>query len=182
MLPLAPYIIVLLLPLAIGVYYFHYNLQRRKKVILDHREEVRKIRKIFYKAIDLQFLRTPIIVRTRKEFTYYNKLIVHYKNSTRNVEHISLNLGEDKESYSSRIKNHIDKYCWDESEAIIQGQNAYNKYFDELREKGALDYFKTPFNTENSKAFIYAKIDFLLKHPKAEYGSYKRPQNVIEFE
>jgi hypothetical protein len=182
MLPVITLIIVLLLPLAIGAHYLHAKLERRKKIVLEHREEVRKIRKIFYKAIDLQFLRTPIIVQTRKEFTYYNKLIVHYKNSTRNVEHIGVNLGEDKTSHSNRIKNYIDKYCNDELEAIKQGQDAYVRYFEELKDRGALNYFKTPYNTEESRAFIYSKIDFLLKNPKAEYGNYKKPSNVVLFE
>jgi hypothetical protein len=181
MLPVTTIIILLLLPSAIGVYYLLNKREVRKKEILEHREEVRRIRKIFYKAIQLQFLRTPLIVHTKKEFTYYNKLLVHYKNSYRKVEHIPLNLGEDKTSHLNRIKNFLDKYCSDEREAIIQGQEAYYKYFNQLEEKKALEYLKTPYNTEKSKAFIYAKIDFLLKNPKAEYGNYKK-SNVVIFE
>jgi len=177
-----PSIIILLLPLAIGVYYWIRNAEKRKQLLLDHKKEIGAIQKKFYAAIRMRFFRTPLIVRTTKEKAYYNKLIVHYKNSTRNVELISPILGETNLSYHARKNNYIDKYCIDNLEAIKQGQEAYTKYFEKIREKGLLKYLKTPFNSEESKQYIYSEIDFLLKHPKAAYGNYKKPSNVVEFQ
>jgi hypothetical protein len=179
MLPVISMIILLLLPLSVGAYYLHTRSERRTKALLLHRSEVVELRKKFYRVADLRFSRKPLIVRTSKEVAYYNKLIVHYKNSTRKVEHIGLNLGEDKLTYSNRVENYMDKFCSDESEAIEQGQKAYDKYFEKLNKAGALDYFKNPCHNEKSKEFIYAEIDFLLNNPKAEYGSYKKANEVF---
>lgn len=182
MLPVITLIIVLLLPLTIGVAYWNQWSEHKKKLILEHRAEVKEIKKLFYKAIRMQFLRTPLIVQTTKERAYYNKLIVHYKNSTRKIELIAPNLGEENTSYRNRIDAYLNKYCIDESEAIRQGQEAYTKYFEDIRNKGLLRYFKTPYKTEKSKEYIYHTIDFLIKNPKATYGNYKKPSNVVLFE
>lgn len=166
----------------IGAAYWSQWRENKKKLILEHRAEVKEIKKLFYKAIRMQFLRTPLIVQTTKERAYYNKLIVHYKNSTRKIELIAPNLGEENTNYRNRVDAYLNKYCIDESEAIRQGQEAYTKYFESIRNKGLLAYFKSPFRTEESKQYIYAKIDFLLKHPKAEYGNYKKSNELILFE
>ena len=182
MLPIITLIIFLLLPLTIGAFFLNRSLEKRKQVIADHKEEVREIRKKFHLAIDLEFLRMPLIVRTRKEFAYYNKLLVHYKNSTRKVELMPPNLGENKLNYKIRVKDYLDKFCIDEAELISHGQDVYATYFEAIRKRGFLAYFSSPSNTEESKKYIYAKIDFLLKNPKAEYGHYKKVDaSIIEF-
>lgn len=182
MLPIVTLILVLLLPLTIGAFYLNQSLRERKQAIADHKTEVIEIRKKFYLAIDLEFLRIPLIVKTKKELAYHNKLVVHYKNSTRKVELLSPNLGEDKLSYKNRVRAYLDKYCIDEAELISHSQDACSTYFETLRKRGLLAYFSSPFNTEESKKYIYAKIDFLLKNPKAEYGNYKKVNgSVIEF-
>jgi hypothetical protein len=182
MLPIVTLILVLLLPLTIGAFYLNQSLQERKQTIADHKTEVIEIRKKFYLAIELEFLRMPLIVQTKKEVAYHNKLLVHYKNSSRKVELLSPNLGEDKLSYKNRVRAYLDKFCIDEAELISHAQDAHSNYFEAIRARGFLAYFSSPFNTEVSKEYIYAKIDFLLKNPKAEYGNYRKVnESVIEF-
>jgi hypothetical protein len=180
--PVIPYIILLLLPLAIGAAYLLHYWEQRKQFLLEHQKEVKEIKKKFYLAVRMQFFRTPLIVQTTKERAYYNKLIVHYKNSTRKVELMPPNLGEDPWTYRHRIDAYVTKFCIDETEAIRHGQEAYTKYFEKVKKKGLLEYWSSPFNTEKSKAYIYAKIDFLIEHPKVEYGNYKKPNELVLFE
>lgn len=182
MLPVITVIIVSLLPLAIGASYLHGYLEERKKTISDHKKEIGDIRNKFYFSVRLRYLKTPLIVHTTKQLAYYNKLIVHYKNSTRKVHLMPYNLGESNQSYRVRVADYVTKYCRDEAEYIVHGQEAYARFFESIRGQGLLAYFSSPFNTEASKEYILSQIDFLIKNPRAEHGVYNRKnETVIEF-
>lgn len=175
------WIILLLLPLSIGVARFNQRLKDRRAVLLAYQQEIDLVKKKFYAAVKMRFLRTPIIVQTEKQLAYYNKMKIYYKNSTRKVELIPYLVGEDKPSYVHRVSNFIDQWCSCRLEEINHGKRAYEIYFEEVRANNLLAYFKSPFDTEESKEFIYQTIQFLLENPKPEHGSYKK-ELVLNFE
>ncbi|BDS13013.1 hypothetical protein [Aureispira anguillae] len=173
------YFILILLPLSVGVAKLSRWSSNRQKILLRHQEEVARIKTKFYEAIRMKFIRVPIVVQTKKELSYYNKMKVHYKNSTRKIELLPYNLGENATAYESRKRAYIVNYCRSEKEEIEHGQKAYSSYFNQVQKEGLLAYLNSPFGTEKSKEFIYQTIEFLLTNPKAEYGNYSRSKELV---
>lgn len=172
------YTLFFLLPLCVGVAKLSQWSSKRQKILLAHSEEISKIRPQFYKAIRMKFIRVPIVVQTEKQLSYYNKMKVHYKNSTRTIALLPHNLGEPYTVYEQRKRDYIVHYCCNKMEEIEHGKNAYVAYFNQLQEENLLAYFYSPFGTKVSKDFIYSTIRFLLDHPKAEHGNYSKHQEL----
>lgn len=173
------YLMLLLLPLSVGVAKLSQWSSNRRKILIAHEKEVQEIKSKFYEAIRMKFVRVPIVVQTEKELSYYNKMKVHYKNSTRTIALLPYNLGENPTAYEGRKRDYIVTYCRNKKEEIEHGQKAYTNYFNAVQEKGLLAYFNSPFGTEKSKNFIYQTISFLLANPKAEHGNYRRKRKFI---
>lgn len=164
------YFLLLLLPLSIGAVIVQQKWNKTKRIYELHKQEVRQINKIFHQALKLKYHRTPIVVATEKQEKYHNKLLRHYGNRNRKLVLIPKYLGESNATYLERKQDYINKYCDDHEEEIQYGyENFYNEV-DRLKKAGLLDYLDSPFDTEQSKQFIYEFIDFLLKHPRAVYN------------
>lgn len=168
-------IILLLLPLSCGIGYLAWRWDTHCKLMIAHKDEIKIIRKLFYDVMDYKYSRVPLVAETDKQRAYFNKLLVHYKNSTRKVETISRHLHDDNPSFEYRVNGYVKKYCDDHREEITMGKREYSRQFERLRDFELLDYFSNPYALA-SKAFIYSQIQFLLDNPEATHGNYK-PQN-----
>jgi len=175
------YIILFLLPLAIGASILRQKWNNIKCIQNEHKEESRKASILFYQALKLKYLKIPIVVTTDKEEKYQNKLLRHYGNRSRKVVLLPKHLGESNYAFQERKKLYIKKYCDDHKELIEYGYDNFYKEVDRIKKADLLAFLESPFDTEESKQFIYEFIDFLLKHPKAVYHpAVQNPSTVTQ--
>lgn len=180
------WIIISLLPFSFVIGYLTIIWEERKKKMAEHKIQSAEISEKYRLALDYKYKRHPLVASTEKQRAYFNKIKVHYQNTTRAVVLIPWNQGEDAHSYSIRTNHYIGKYCNDNREEIVQGVEEYSKEFRRANELGLLKWLDTPFESEESKSYLFNMVDFLIKHPKAEHGNYRkghaeRVENEISF-
>lgn len=166
--------LISLLPFSFLLGYFQMKWDAYKKKMIEHKIQSAEISNLYRLALDYRYKRHPLIASSEKERAYFNKLKVHYKNTTRAVVLIPLNYGEDPPAHAIRKNNYIRKYCSDNHEEIIHGVEEYSKEFRRANELGLLKWLDTPYDTEASKAYLFEFVDFLIKHPRAEHGNYQK--------
>lgn len=180
------WIIISLLPFSFVIGYLTMKWEAYKKAMFEHKIHSAQIGALYRLALDYKYRRHPLIASTEKERAYLNRLKVHYKNTTRAVVLIPWNQGEDDYSYSIRRNNYIGKYCNDHREEVANGVDEFSNEFRRAKDSGLLNWLDSPFENEASKAYLFDMVDFLIKHPKAEHGNYKkghaeRVENEITF-
>ena len=164
-------LIYLLLPLFILVSIFFYK--KYKSYLEDKKSwmiERGKYHKIFLDVLDFKYNKEVIVVRSPYEKAYYKKILIHYKNGSREVAYIAQKNGESYIQYFERIEYHERIRDAENCNKIKKGRAAKNKATQNMDEKNLRDYLLLGSykkrNWLESKIFIASYCEYYIQNPK----------------
>lgn len=150
----------------------------------EHSTIVRKMHFDFCRVFDLSFLKTPIIVNSLKEKTYYEKLLKHYNNQSRDVILVERGYKQSNHEHYDEKRAYESAYCSANRQIIDEAYNERSRIWNELRENGYLDYLDCPKkkNWKTSKHYLEKSLEFYWKNPLPVKDTARRKEIISDLD